>query len=301
MNKKTLKTPLRYAGGKSRAIKHIQHYFPENLNKVVSPFLGGGSLEVFLTTKNIEVIGNDIFKPLVIFWEQLLNNNEELVEQLKKIEPTEENYKSIKEKLIKWEYTQDMLSDWKTDFYKRKDVLTLSDVEVASFYYFNHNVSYGPGYLGWASSIYLNQKSWDKMIDNIKKFKTNKLTVFNKDFSDIIKNNPNEFLYLDPPYYMGHDSDNKMHSAIYPMKNIPVHHDGFDHEKLRDLLYNHKGRFIMSYNNCETIREWYKDFRLEYPSWYYSMGNGETRIGDNRKREGILNSKESHEILIIKD
>jgi DNA adenine methylase len=57
----------------------------------------------------------------------------------------------------------------------------------------------------------------------------------------------------------------------------------------------------MSYNNCETIREYYKDFRLEYPSWNYSMGNGETRIGENRTREGIANHKESHEILIIKE
>ena len=88
---------------------------------------------------------------------------------------------------------------------------------------------------------------------------------------------------------------------MYPMENIPVHHDGFDHEKLRDLLYNHKGNFIMSYNNCETIRRYYKDFRLEYPKWNYSMGNGETRIGENRTREGIVNSKDSHEILIIKE
>jgi hypothetical protein len=28
------------------------------------------------------------------------------------------------------------------------------------------------------------------------------------------------------------------------------------------------------------------------------MGNGETRIGKNRKEMGITNSKESHEILI---
>ena len=106
---------------------------------------------------------------------------------------------------------------------------------------------------------------------------------------------------MDPPYFMGRDSDNKMHAAIYPMKNIPVHHDGFDHELLRDLLHNYKGKFVMSYNNCETIREYYKDFRLEYPSWNYSMGNGEKRIGENRKREGIENHKESHEILIIKE
>jgi hypothetical protein len=30
------------------------------------------------------------------------------------------------------------------------------------------------------------------------------------------------------------------------------------------------------------------------------MGNGETRIGKNREEMGITNSKESHEILIVK-
>jgi DNA adenine methylase len=91
-----------------------------------------------------------------------------------------------------------------------------------------------------------------------------------------------------------------MFTGIYPMRNIPVHHDGFNHELLRDLLLNHKGNFVMSYNNCETIREYYKDFELFYPSWSYSMGNGEKRIGKNRKEMGITNTKDSHEILIVK-
>jgi DNA adenine methylase len=56
----------------------------------------------------------------------------------------------------------------------------------------------------------------------------------------------------------------------------------------------------LSYNNCETIREYYKDFELFYPEWNYSMGNGEKRIGKNRKEMGITNSKDSHEILIVK-
>ena len=85
------------------------------------------------------------------------------------------------------------------------------------------------------------------------------------------------------------------------MKNIDVHHTGFDHELLRDLLLAHEGDFVMSYNNCETIREYYKDFEFFYPEWSYSMGNGETRIGKNRNE---LNKgkivKESHEILIVK-
>jgi len=302
MSKKHInKTPIRYAGGKTRAIKHIVPYFPKDLVKVVSPFMGGGSIEVHLTNLGVKVESYDIFRPLVKFWNQVSRNNKNLFEFLKTIEPTEENYKIIKEKLICWEYTQEMLKNWKTSFYKREEPIQLTDVEVAAYYYFNHNTSYGPGYLGWPSSVYLNKSKWDKMIDDITKFDGKLLSVGESDFVDVIKNNGDEYLYLDPPYFMGKDSDNKMHAAIYPMKNIPVHHDGFNHEKLRDLLMSHKGKFIMSYNNCETIREWYKDFRLEFPSWNYSMGNGEKRIGENRKREGIINSKDSHEILIIKE
>jgi len=55
----------------------------------------------------------------------------------------------------------------------------------------------------------------------------------------------------------------------------------------------------LSYNNCETIREYYKDFDFYFPSWSYSMGNGETRIGKNRA-EHKKATKESHEILIVK-
>lgn len=302
MSKKHInKTPIRYAGGKTRAIKHIIPYFPKDIKDVISPFMGGGSLEVYLTNLDINVQGYDIFKPLVTFWDEMINDNENFVNQLKTISPTTENYKIVKDKLINWEYTQEMLKDWKTDFYVRENPITLTPVEIASYYYFNHNTSYGPGYLGWPSSVYLNEDKWNKMIDDISKFDGRKLQVRESDFSDVILGHPNEFIYLDPPYYMGNDSDNKMHAAIYPMKNIPVHHEGFNHELLRDLLHSHNGKFIMSYNNCETIREYYKDFRLEYPTWNYSMGNGETRIGENRKREGIENHKESHEILIIKE
>ena len=92
-----------------------------------------------------------------------------------------------------------------------------------------------------------------------------------------------------------------MHKGMYPMKNIDVHHSGFNHELLRDMLLAHDGDFVMSYNNCETIREYYKDFQFFYPKWAYSMSNGEKRIGKNRVE---LNDskivKESHEILIVK-
>jgi len=294
-----MKTPIRYAGGKSRAIKHISPYL-DNETKIVSPFMGGGSLEVNWASKGIEVIGYDLFDALVNFWEILLNKKSELVTKLKTINPTPDEYKRIKEILMKWENTQEMLKDWGTDHYKRDEIITLDDVSAAAYYYFNHNTSYGPGYLGWGSNVYLKKNKWDGMIKNISNFNLPNLSVKQGSFENVIPKHNEDSLYLDPPYYLEKDKDNKMFTGIYPMRNIPVHHDGFNHELLRDLLYNHKGKFVLSYNNCETIREYYKDFEQVFPEWNYSMGNGETRIGKNREEAGITNSKDSHEILIIK-
>ena len=108
----------------------------------------------------------------------------------------------------------------------------------------------------------------DRMVNNIRAYKNPNFSVKKGDFAEVIDSHSTDFLYLDPPYYLEKDSDNKMLKGMYPNCNIDVHHSGFDHEKLRDLLHNHKGSFILSYNNCETIREYYADFDLYYPEHY---------------------------------
>ncbi|RLG15979.1 DNA adenine methylase, partial [Candidatus Pacearchaeota archaeon] len=145
--------------------------------------------------------------------------------------------------------------------------------------------------------IYLNEKRYKRMIKRIRDFKTKNLKVECADFQDTIKKYPNDFLYCDPPYYIGKDS--KMFKGIYPMRNIPVHHKDFPHEVLRDLLKKHKGGFILSYNDCPTIREYYKEFKQFFPSWQYTMGQGEIRIGKNRIEKGNGHVKGSHEIIIF--
>ena len=289
------KTVLRYAGGKSRAIKKITP-FVEPYDTIVSPFIGGGSLEVHWASLGKKVEGSDVFDLLVNFWDMLLNENDQLVSELKKISPNVEEYKEIKEKLIKTPQVQEMLKDWSTKFYERTPQ-EIAAPELAAYYYFNHNCSYGPGFLGWASKIYMNQKKWDKTISKIEEFSCPTLSVSHRGFEEAIKNSPGKFLYLDPPYYLEKDSDNKMLGGIYPMKNIPVHHNSFDHEKLRDLLHDHGGDFVLSYNNCETIREWYSDYEFFYPEWHYSMDVGEKRIGENRlQRVGEEQTQQAKEL-----
>ena len=113
-----MKTILRYAGGKTRAIKKITP-FVEDYQTIVSPFIGGGSLEVHWAHKGHEVIGADIFDILVTFWQQLLANPQGVADTMRKINPTAEEYKKVKEELMCTPEVQQMLAGWKTDFYHR--------------------------------------------------------------------------------------------------------------------------------------------------------------------------------------
>tara|TARA_R100000406_G_C3109980_1_gene124077 strand:- start:83 stop:985 length:903 start_codon:yes stop_codon:yes gene_type:complete len=299
-----LKTPIRYAGGKSKAYKIITEYIPRlpYPQKIISPFIGGGSLESKWSSEmNIPVYGFDIFDALINFWSVLLSRPNDLADRLRELKPTKEEYEKVKEILLRWDYTQNMLKNWHTDYYKREPI-ELSELDAAAYYFFNHNLSYGPMYLGWMSKIYQSQTKWDKMTHYIGSYRNPYLEVCKASFDEIIPNYPDDLIYLDPPYYLKKDDDNKMLKGMYPNCNIDVHHTGFNHELLRDLLHNHKGTFILSYNNCETIREYYKDFTLVYPEWHYSYQAGETRVGKYKKERGVEhNKKESHEILIIKD
>jgi DNA adenine methylase len=296
-----MKTPIRYAGGKTRAFDFISSYIPfwPRPKRIISPFIGGGSLEVrWAHEMGIEVKGYDVFNILVNYWQHQLSNPKGLYDVLKTLEPTKEKYDEIKDELLHWDKVQVLFKGWKTDYYDRTSK-PLDDIVGAAYYWYNHNLSYGPAFLGWLSSIYVEKENlYQDMIERVRDFNVPNLSVEQASFDEVIPNYKKDLIYADPPYYMEKSEDNKMFKGLYPNNNFPVHHTHFDHEKLRDLLHSHDGKFILSYNDCDWIRENYKDFTFKTPKWAYSYGQGETRIGKNKQNN---DPKKSHEILIIKE
>ena len=304
--KRVIISPLRYAGGKSKAIGLILASLPKLKRKrIVSPFFGGGSFELCLSQLlDIEVKGYDNFGMLTNFWNVLIHNKEEFIEELKKFEITKEEFTYNRHVLLNyWNKIKPDDLDYKT---KKKvelqeDHLTLLDnnpIQQAVYYYYNMTLSYGPMFLGWPSANEIKKDKWERRIEKLKKMNLKNLSVECSDFENVIKNNPDEFIFLDPPYYL--EGDSKMFKGMYPNCNFAIHHNNFNHKKMCKLLKKHKGGFLITYNNCSTIRDWYKEYQLEYPTWQYTYGQGETRIGKNRKAsEKQDNKKESHELFII--
>lgn len=291
--KRYTKSPLRYGGGKSLAVGLILEQIPSDTKRLISPFIGGGSVEVASALElDIEVLAFDIFDILVNFWQVLCKNPEALYNELLKLEPTKEVYENIKNELkLFWNERHKNPSN--------NSQIEMDSLKLARNYYFNFNLSYGPGFLGWMSKIYEDKKRYTKALEKIKNFNTNNLKVEQASFEAVFEKYPTDFFYCDPPYFL--EGDSKMFKGIYPMRNFPIHHNNFNHELLSECLKNHKGKFILSYNDCEFVREAYKDFKILEPKWQYTMGQGETRMGKNRIQRGDDNNiKQSHEVLIVK-
>lgn len=75
--------------------------------------------------------------------------------------------------------------------------------------------------------------------------------VENKDFEALIRqyDRDNAFFYCDPPYY-----ETEGHYAVVFRKE--------DHARLRDALAVSKGKWMVSYNDCEFIRNLYAGYTI---------------------------------------
>ena len=86
---KSYKTPLRYPGGKSRALSKIFQFAP-NLTKIKQyrePFLGGGSVALEMSKRYplMDIWVNDLYEPLYNFWLQLQVNGDYVHEELQQL------------------------------------------------------------------------------------------------------------------------------------------------------------------------------------------------------------------------
>ena len=147
--KRVALSTIRYAGGKSLAVGHVFELLPNHIKKVVSPFFGGGSVEIAMSKfLGLNVVGYDIFDILCNYWNFQIKKPEALYKKLSQLKPSFKEFERIRKILNKV---------WKKEI--KLDPLTL-----AVYYVYNFNLSYGPGFMGWTSEIYLNKKKYQKML-----------------------------------------------------------------------------------------------------------------------------------------
>jgi DNA adenine methylase len=231
------RSPLRYPGGKNRAIKSIYSCIPSNETKLCSPFLGGASIELACSTR-MEVYGADIFEPLIAFWQILLEQPNKLIRRVESYFPLS-----------------------RTKFYNLQErYMNLTDEieRAAAFFVLNRSSFSGTTLSGGMSPGH--PRFTESAIERLRDFKASNFHVECADFRDVIPKHEDAFLYLDPPYLNG--------QSLYGLRGDT--HKGFDHKALAELLFK-RDRWIMSYNDCEDIRKLYKGNPILSLEWIYGM------------------------------
>tara|TARA_Y100000034_G_scaffold130264_1_gene188252 strand:+ start:138 stop:983 length:846 start_codon:yes stop_codon:yes gene_type:complete len=260
---------LRYPGGKSKLLSHIvPHIYEiisknENILTYCEPFIGSGSITYnVLKKKNHikKVILNDKDYPLRCLWNSILFDLEDLEEKISNYQPNVVDFFYFKEVLTR----------------NQESLEKESRIDVGFKKLAIHQMSYsglgtkagGPIGGKKQTSNYNIACRWNPK-NIIKKYRKLKMELLQYnitdegvtclDFRDIINGvNGHTIMYLDPPYYIkGKD----MYSCSFSED---------DHRNLSEILMRTDSKWILSYDNCDYIRNLYKWTTIkEFDAKYY--------------------------------
>jgi len=267
-----LKTPLRYPGGKSRAVPKLAQFVPDLSNYQVyrEPFLGGGSVALWVTQKypDLRVWVNDLYEPLVNFWKTLQDDGDKL--QLKLIE-------------LKSRYPDQ--GSAKGLFLEAKEIINdreKSHLDRAIAFYVANKCSFSG--LTESSSFSAQASDSNFSMRGIEKLKfysyvIRNWTITNYDYAALLDDNRLAFVYLDPPYDI---KDN-----LYGKKGNM--HRGFDHDKFAHICDNYVCRQLVSYNATQMIKDRFKDWiAAEFDHTYTMRSVGDYMKDQHERKELVL-------------
>ena len=269
---KSKKTPLRYAGGKSKAIYKLEKHLPDMVEnmEIQDCFLGGGSFPIYLTKlyPNLKVRVNDVYFPLYNFWINLRDKGIEMSDKLLELKNNNNTKELARELFNKQEI---IISDEnKTNFEK-----------AVAFYVLNKC-----SFSGLVTSSFSEQASVSnfsvKGIDNLKYYSEliQSWEIYNldyKDFIDKFSNKENVFLYLDPPY-MIKDNLYGDHGELHKI---------FKHEEFFKICPLLKCKQLISYNSDLLIKNAFKDYNISDYDLTYTLRSTGTYIEDQKSRKEL--------------
>jgi len=266
------KTPLRYPGGKSRACKKMDQYFPDlrNYEEFREPFLGGGSVAIHITKKypNLKIWVNDLYEPLVNFWQQLQMFGTEMKENLMEEKLSHNNPEDAKKLFLQ---AKEELKDEKVESLRR--AICFYIVNKCSFSGLTESSSFSKQ----ASIGNFSVRGIEKLPGYSKLISNWRITNYSYDY--LMDGNKGAFMYLDPPYDI---KDN-----LYGNKGSM--HKGFDHDKFAaDCDANNMDQLV-SYNSDQLVKDRFKNWKAaEFDLTYTMRSVGEYMRNQKQRKELLL-------------
>ena len=274
---KSLKTPLRYPGGKSRALPKIFQYIPDlkTFDEYREPFLGGGSvaLEIAKRYPFLDIWVNDLYNPLYNFWCILRDEPQELFECLK----------GYKEDYGTPELARQLFNEMKIQINHEE---TGDFYRAVAFYIINKcsfsGLTESSSFSQQASVSNFSMNGIEKIPEYGKIIKDWKIT--NLSYEELLTDDMGVFVYLDPPYDI---KDN-----LYGRKGSM--HKGFDHDKFAVDCDRNVCSQLVSYNSSNLVKERFQEWTVgEFAHTYTMRSVGSYNTDQAARKELVLYNYEN--------
>ena len=268
----SVKPTFWYPGSKKSAVSKVNQLIPQRTKEVVSPFIGGGAIELSLTARNITVFASDLYEPLTNCWRFIIKDGPKLAKWCK-----QKLLSVTREELMEEMTHYNRLSKFEQGGYQwLRFSLSMQGVARRKnllYYYVDQD--------GNAIQIGKNGKVYGKLtrFEKLECFYNPLILVEHSDYEQMLSKYPNLFAYLDPPYF-------KMAGSTYGTTS--EYDSKFDHERLANVLKNRKTPFLLSYGDHEDLRNLYPESEFD---WSFQDWNQANFTGKKVKNEVLIRPK----------
>ncbi|AIX17359.1 DNA adenine methylase Dam [Synechococcus phage ACG-2014b] len=268
----SLKTPLRYPGGKSRATKKMAEFFPlfKDYTEFREPFVGGGSVALYITQMypHLDIWVNDLYEPLYNFWKELQYDGRKLRDEL--VQLKNRHPEPVSAKLLFLDAKEKINDD------------SISNLSRAVSFYIVNKCSFSgltesSSFSKQASESNFSMRGIDKLPYYGELIQDWRIT--NLSYEELLTDKKESFVYLDPPY--------EIKSNLYGRKGGM--HKGFDHDEFFFACDRHVCDQMVSYNSSNLIKSRFIDWKpYEYDHTYTMRSVGEYMKDQQQRKELLL-------------
>jgi DNA adenine methylase len=255
-----IKTPVSWVGNKTSILPIIYAMFPPKYDRYIEPFGGSGAVLFGKKQPDKFEVYNDYNHNLVNLFRCIrdrpmalcselnffnLNSRDHFIECKTSLnnETFDDKFLEDEIRIAREVFTEEQAEELAELMTRR---FLDYDLRRAAMFYKLLRYSYSSSGKSYASQP-MNITNLFNLIKEAGK-RLNDVIIENQDFEVLIRHydRDNSFFYCDPPYV----STEHFYDCGFNMDS---------HIRLRDTLMNIKGLFLLSYNDCETVRNLYKD------------------------------------------
>ncbi len=227
-------SPLRYPGGKSRALQKIVQQLPAHFSEYREPFVGGGSVFVYLRQKfpHVKMWINDLNFELFCFWKEAQRDAKQLAFAIQQVKDKTENGRVLFETL------------------RGQAGTALSDFERAMRFFVLNRISFsGTVDSGGYSEGAFRGRFTDSSIARVRELGAllQDVKITHKDYTYLLRARGRDvFLFLDPPYLTA------TKSRLYGLNGTL--HTSFDHQTFAREMRQCVHSWLITYDDSPEIR-----------------------------------------------